>query len=106
LADDHTEQFARVGLNMNDKKTKGMVIDGAKSPTMMSQEAFDQKGLCRTNREKAKARAQCQLCGVMSQEQVLARHQSAGVCKRGKHKWATTQKIRATISRHRTKPPS
>jgi hypothetical protein len=44
LADDHTEPFARVGLKMNDMKTKGMEIDGAKPPTMMSQEAFlDQK---------------------------------------------------------------
>jgi hypothetical protein len=51
LADDHNERFARVGLKMNDKKTKGMVIDEAKPPTMMSQEAFDQKrgaGQCRT----------------------------------------------------------
>ena len=37
LAEDYTERFARVGLKMNDKKTKGMVMDGAKPPTMMSQ---------------------------------------------------------------------
>ena len=53
LADNYTEQFAGVGLKMNDKKAKkGVVIDGAKPPrTMMSQEAFNQKrgiGQCRT----------------------------------------------------------
>jgi hypothetical protein len=71
LVCDCKEPSARgVGLKMNDKKrTKGMAIDGAKPPTMMSQEAFDQKrgiGQCRTLREKAEARVQqCKLCGVM-----------------------------------------
>jgi hypothetical protein len=37
--------------------------------------------------EKAEARVQCQLCGVMSQKQVLVRHQLLGVCKRGRDKW-------------------
>ena len=93
MADDNTERFARVGLKMNDKKTKGMRIDGAKKPPiMMSQEAIDRKrgvGQCRTHREKAKAIVQCQLCGVMSQRKVLTRHHSAGVCKRGRDEWAT-----------------
>jgi hypothetical protein len=71
LADDCTKWFARVGLKMKDKKAKGTVIDGAKPPTMMSHEAFDQKrgvGQCRTHREKVKARVQCQLRGVMAQK--------------------------------------
>jgi hypothetical protein len=93
VAEECTERFARVGLKMKDKKTKGMAIDGEKPPTMMSQEAFDQKrgvGQCRTHRERGKARAQCQLCGVMSQNSMLARHQLAGVCKRGREEWATS----------------
>jgi hypothetical protein len=96
-------------LKMNDKKTKGMVIDGAKPPTMMSHEAFDQKrgvGQRRTHWEKVKARMQCHLCGVMAQNQVLVRHQLAGACKRGRDNGQQTQKIRAKISRHQTKPPS
>ena len=98
LADDYTKRFARVGLKMNNKKTKGMVIDGAKPPTMMSQEAFDQRkgvGQGRTHREKAIARVQCPLCGVMSQKQVLVRHQSAGVCKRGRDMWTSRSRFLA-----------
>ena len=57
MADDYTgEWFARVGLKVNNKKTKGAVIDGAKPPTMMSQVAFNQikgVGKCRTHWEKA-----------------------------------------------------
>jgi hypothetical protein len=43
LADDHTDRFARVGLKINDKKTKGMVIDEAKPPTMMSRRHLTKK---------------------------------------------------------------
>ena len=90
LADERNKRFARVGLKLNDKKTKGMLIDGANPPTMMSQEAFDKKRGAGQCREKAEARrAQCQLHGVMSQNSVLARNQSAGACKRGRDKWAT-----------------
>jgi hypothetical protein len=32
-----------MGLKMNCKKNKGMVVDGAKAPTMSSKEAFDQQ---------------------------------------------------------------
>ena len=57
MADDYTgEWFARVGLKVNNKKTKGAVIDGVKPPTMMSQVAFNQikgVGKCRTHWEKA-----------------------------------------------------
>ena len=92
LADDCTERFARVGLKMNDKEIKGVAADGAKPPTMMSQEALDQKrgvGQRRTHRERAKARAQRQLRGVTLQSLVLARHQPAGARKRGRDEWAT-----------------
>ena len=71
-----------MGLKMKDKKTKGMIIDGSKPPTMMSQEAIDGirgVGQCRAHRKKAEARVQCCLLGVvMSQRKVLVRHQSAG----------------------------
>jgi hypothetical protein len=34
LVDDYMERFSRVGLKMNDKKTKAMVVEGAKAPTI------------------------------------------------------------------------
>jgi exonuclease III len=90
LTDDYTERFLRVGLKMNDKKTKAMVVEGATAPTMMSKEAFDRKrgvGDCRTHREKAASKVQCQLCGAMSQKQGLPKHQSRGGCSRGREEW-------------------
>jgi hypothetical protein len=90
LTDDYAERFSRVGLMMNDKKTKAMVVDGAKAPTMESKEAFDRQrgvGDCRTYREKALSKVQCQLCGAMSQKQGLPKHQSRPVCLRGREEW-------------------
>ena len=90
LVDDYTERFSRVGLKMNDKKTKAMVMEGGKAPTMMSKEAFDRKrgvGTGKTHRERSLEKVQCQLCGAMSQKQGLPKHQSRGVCLRGREEW-------------------
>jgi hypothetical protein len=41
-----TETFLRVGLKMNDKKTKVMAVEGAKAPNMTSKEAFNWQMSC------------------------------------------------------------
>jgi hypothetical protein len=90
LTDDYTERFSRVGLMMNDKKTKAMVVNGAKAPTKYSKEAFDKLrgvGDCRTYREKALSKVQCQLCGALSQKQGLPKHQTRVVCLSAREEW-------------------
>jgi len=75
---------------MNDKKTKAMVVNGAKAPTKYSKEAFDKLrgvGDCRTYREKALSKVQCQLCGALSQKQGLPKHQTRVVCLSAREEW-------------------
>jgi hypothetical protein len=67
-----------------------MVVNGAKAPAMMLKEAFDRRrgvGDCKTYREKALSKVQCQLCGAMSQKQGLPNHLSRVVCLSGREEW-------------------
>ena len=94
LTDDCTERFSRVGLKMNDKKTKAFALEGAKAPTMISKEGFDRQqgvGDCRTCREKALSKVQCQLCGAMSQKPGLPQHQLRAARLRGREEWKRKQ---------------
>jgi hypothetical protein len=53
---------------MNEKKTKAMVVTGARAPTMQSTEAFNclHKGdEGKTQWERDLEKVQCRLCGVM-----------------------------------------
>jgi hypothetical protein len=54
LADAFKGRFERVGLEMNDKKTKAMIVEGAKAPKMQSRAAFNRlhKQEGKTHRER------------------------------------------------------
>jgi Zn ribbon nucleic-acid-binding protein len=60
-----------VGLEMNNIKTKAMIVEGAKAPKMQSKAAFDRlhKQEGKTHRERTLEKVQCLFCGFMSQRQ-------------------------------------
>jgi hypothetical protein len=67
------DKFERVGLEMNDIKTKALILEGAKAPKMQSKAAFDRlhKQEGKTHREHKLEKVQCQLCGLLLQRQGL-----------------------------------
>jgi hypothetical protein len=68
LADAFKDRFERVGLEMNDIKTKAMIVKGAKAPKMQSKAAFDRlhKREGKTHCERTLAKVHSQLCRFMS----------------------------------------
>jgi len=93
LANAFKDRFERVGLEMNDVKTKAMIVEGAKAPKMQSKEAFDRlhTGEGKSSLERKAENVQCRLCGLMLQRQNLEKHQSRKTCESGRMTWATSQ---------------
>jgi len=93
LANAFKDRFERVGLEMNEVKTKAMIVEGAKAPKMQSKEAFDRlhTGEGKTSLERKAENVQCRLCGLMLQRRNLEKHQSRKTCERGRMTWATSQ---------------
>ena len=73
LADAFKDRFERVGLEMNEIKTKALIVEGAKAPKMQLKPAFDRlhKREGKTHLERTLEKVQCQFCGFMSQRQGL-----------------------------------
>jgi hypothetical protein len=106
LADAFKDRVERVVLEMNDIRTKAMIVEGAKPPKMQSKAAFDdrlhkQEGT-KTHRERTLEKVQYQLCGFMLQRQGLKQHQSRKICERGRETWATSQENPVSQQRQET----
>jgi hypothetical protein len=93
LADAFTVWFKQLGLHMNEKKTKAMVVKGVRVTTMQSTEAFNHlhTGEGKTQRERDLEKVQCRLCGVMIARKHMKRHQSHKVCLSKREKWLISE---------------
>ena len=77
-----TSSFATVGLKMNSRKTKFMVMAGGRHRLHMRSAAYRRKqtGEGATYRERMAEKVQCLRCGALVRRSYLKRHQTSGRC--------------------------
>jgi hypothetical protein len=97
LVDAFTDRFTRVGLHMNEIKTKGVIVRGAQAPRSQSLEVFSasptqgSERACHIWSEHQLEKVQCELCGTMTGQQALRMHQLRKVCEMKRKDWASSE---------------